>query len=162
MSAKDVVLRSLISPVKDLMEETRAVLEREITDPSPSAQDMLDHISRFRGKQMRGALLLLSGEATGARSEEHPTMAAVVEMIHLATLVHDDVLDGAEVRRRVACVNLAQRVHAERISRSLPCDVRRAGAGGAKMRVGIGILVLHREALARTCSYPLLPVRALA
>ena len=79
MSAKDAVLRSLISPVKDLMEETRTGLEREITDPSPAAQDMLDHISRFRGKQMRGALLLLSGEATGATSEEHPTMAAVVE-----------------------------------------------------------------------------------
>ena len=105
MSAKDAVLRSLISPVKGLMEETQVVLERQITDPSPAAQDMLDHISRFRGKQMRGALLLLSGEATGATSEEHPTMAAVVEMIHLATLVHDDVLDGAEVRRRVACVN---------------------------------------------------------
>ena len=105
MSAKDVVLRGLISPVKGLMEEARVVLERGITDPSPAAQDMLDHISRFRGKQMRGALLLLSGEATGATSDEHPTMAAVVEMIHLATLVHDDVLDGAEVRRRVACVN---------------------------------------------------------
>ena len=60
MSAKDVVLRGLISPVKGLMEEARVVLERGITDPSPAAQDMLDHISRFRGKQMRGALLLLS------------------------------------------------------------------------------------------------------
>ena len=105
MSAKDVVLRGLISPVKGLMEEARVVLERGITESSSAAQDMLDHISRFRGKQMRGALLLLSGEATGATSDEHPTMAAVVEMIHLATLVHDDVLDGAEVRRRVACVN---------------------------------------------------------
>ena len=105
MKAKDVVLHGLISPVRAQMEETRAVLEREIADPAPAAQDMLDHISRFRGKQVRGALLLLSGAATGAQSEEHPTMAAVVEMIHLATLVHDDVLDGAEVRRRVACVN---------------------------------------------------------
>jgi octaprenyl-diphosphate synthase len=66
---------------------------------------MLAHISRFRGKQMRGAMLLLSGKATGAFSDEHATMAAVIEMIHLATLVHDDVLDGAEVRRRVASVN---------------------------------------------------------
>jgi len=105
VSTKDAVLRSLVSPIHPLLEEARAVLEREIADPSPAAQDMLDHISRFRGKQVRGALLLLSGEATGALSDEHPTMAAVVEMIHLATLVHDDVLDGAEVRRRVACVN---------------------------------------------------------
>ena len=87
------------------MEETQTVLERELQDSSAAAQDMLAHISRFRGKQMRGAMLLLSGQATGALSEEHPTMAAVVELIHLATLVHDDVLDGAEQRRRVACVN---------------------------------------------------------
>jgi octaprenyl-diphosphate synthase len=105
MKTKDLVLRKLVSPVRAQLEETRAVLEREIADPAPAAQDMLDHISRFRGKQVRGALLLLSGAATGAESPEHPTMAAVVEMIHLATLVHDDVLDGAEVRRRVACVN---------------------------------------------------------
>ena len=81
MSTKDAVLRSLVSPIHPLLEEARAVLEREIADPSPAAQDMLNHISRFRGKQVRGALLLLSGKATGARSDEHPTMAAVVEMI---------------------------------------------------------------------------------
>jgi octaprenyl-diphosphate synthase len=105
MAAKDLVLRGLMSPIKPMMEEAHRVLEGELHDPSPAAQDMLAHISRFKGKQMRGAMLLLSGKATGAYSDEHPTMAAVIEMIHLATLVHDDVLDGAEVRRRVASVN---------------------------------------------------------
>lgn len=105
MGAKDLVLRGLMSPIKPMMDEARRVLEGELHDSSPAAQDMLAHISRFRGKQMRGAMLLLAGKATGAYSDEHPTMAAVIEMIHLATLVHDDVLDGAEVRRRVASVN---------------------------------------------------------
>ena len=66
MSTKDAVLRSLVSPIHPLLEEARAVLEREIADPSPAAQDMLDHISRFRGKQVRGALLLLV-RAAGAQ-----------------------------------------------------------------------------------------------
>jgi octaprenyl-diphosphate synthase len=105
VAAKDLVLKGLMSPIKPVMDEARRVLEGELQDASPAAQDMLAHISRFRGKQMRGAMLLLSGKATGSFSDEHATMAAVIEMVHLATLVHDDVLDGAEVRRRVAAVN---------------------------------------------------------
>jgi octaprenyl-diphosphate synthase len=50
-------------------------------------------------------LLLLSGSATGGVNEDHKVLAAVVEMIHTATLVHDDILDDAETRRHVATVN---------------------------------------------------------
>jgi octaprenyl-diphosphate synthase len=50
-------------------------------------------------------LLLLSAEATGGVRDEHLILAAVVEMIHTATLVHDDVLDDADLRRHVATVN---------------------------------------------------------
>ena len=76
-----------------------------MNDGSPAVADMVSHVGRFRGKQLRGALVLLTGEATGNTTDEHAAVACVVEMIHLATLVHDDILDGAEVRRRVACVN---------------------------------------------------------
>src|SRR5438067_6600526 len=55
---------------------------------------------------MRPALLLLTANALGSRiTREHVTLAAVVEMIHTATLVHDDVLDEAHVRRHLATVN---------------------------------------------------------
>ena len=87
------------------MERMREVLTRELVAESDAVSDMTDHIARFRGKQLRAAVCLLAGDATGNSTAEHATIAAVVEMIHLATLVHDDVLDGAEVRRRVACVN---------------------------------------------------------
>ncbi len=49
---------------------------------------------------LRPALLLLCARASGRVTEEHRTLAAVVELVHMATLVHDDVLDEAEVRRR--------------------------------------------------------------
>ena len=104
MSAKER-LQVLYAPVAEGMTRMRAILEDNVSDPSPAVGDMTDHLSRFHGKQLRAALVLLSGEATGNSTDEHATIAAIVEMIHLATLVHDDILDGAEVRRRVACIN---------------------------------------------------------
>ena len=104
MSAS-VTLEQLLAPVAGDMERMREILLRQVTDGSDAVGDMTDHVSRFRGKQLRAALVLLSGDATGNATDEHATIAAVVEMIHLATLVHDDILDGAEVRRRVACVH---------------------------------------------------------
>lgn len=105
MSSPDLELRRLIEPVQDGLEEMRAVIAAHLEDESAAVRDMTEHIGRFRGKQLRGALTLLVAKAHGVYTDEHPTVAAIVEMIHLATLVHDDVLDGAEVRRRVACVN---------------------------------------------------------
>ena len=105
MSGLDLRLERVLAPVADGMERMRAVLESQIAEESRAVLDMTDHVGRFRGKQLRAALVLLSGDATGNATDEHPAIAAIVEMIHLATLVHDDVLDGARVRRRVACVH---------------------------------------------------------
>lgn len=105
MSSVDERLIRLLGPVADGLARMRDLVERQVLDASPAVRDMTGHIGRFRGKQLRGALVLLSGEATGNSTDEHPAVAAIVEMIHLATLVHDDVLDGATVRRRVACVH---------------------------------------------------------
>jgi octaprenyl-diphosphate synthase len=105
MTSADARLSELLNPVAPGLERMRSILRSQLTAESPSVSDMTDHIGRFRGKQLRGALVLLVGEASGAATEEHPAIAAIVEMIHLATLVHDDVLDSASVRRRVASVN---------------------------------------------------------
>jgi octaprenyl-diphosphate synthase len=79
---------------------------------------LCQHVERYRGKMLRPMLVVLCGLATeGAYaegrgdddafdiSEEHVSLAAVCEMIHMATLVHDDVLDEADTRRRGATVN---------------------------------------------------------
>jgi octaprenyl-diphosphate synthase len=105
MSTADARLQELLSPVARGLEEMRSLLELELAAESAAVSDMTDHIGRFSGKQLRGALVLLVGEACGTTSSEHASIAAIVELIHLATLVHDDVLDGAKVRRRVACVH---------------------------------------------------------
>jgi octaprenyl-diphosphate synthase len=69
---------------------------------------LIRHVSRFRGKMLRPMLVLLSGRAAnGGRelTDAHVTIATVVEMVHMATLVHDDVLDEAELRRKGATIN---------------------------------------------------------
>ncbi|HMO84322.1 MAG TPA: polyprenyl synthetase family protein, partial [Lacipirellulaceae bacterium] len=63
------------------------------------------HSFRLGGKRLRPALVLLTAQAVGDAREEHHTLATVVEMIHTATLVHDDVLDEAAVRRHRDTVN---------------------------------------------------------
>ncbi len=111
MSAKDVQLQALVAPIADDLARMREVIAESLTSNVAAVSDMTDHIGRFRGKQLRGALVLLNANARQAATGrvvdqgELPVVAAIVELIHLATLVHDDVLDGADKRRRVASVN---------------------------------------------------------
>jgi octaprenyl-diphosphate synthase len=85
--------------------QAEAILQQELASTNPYVSDILQHATRFRGKRLRPMLLLLTGEACGGIRPAHHTLAAVVEMIHVATLVHDDVLDEASTRRHVATVN---------------------------------------------------------
>ncbi len=71
----------------------------------PPVGDLVGHLKHYRGKRLRPALLLLTARAVGRVTPAHHTLAAVVEMIHTATLVHDDVLDDAATRRHVRTVN---------------------------------------------------------
>jgi octaprenyl-diphosphate synthase len=66
---------------------------------------LVKHVSRFRGKMLRPSLTLLAGKACGELTDAHIAVATVVEMVHMATLVHDDVLDEAELRRKGATIN---------------------------------------------------------
>jgi octaprenyl-diphosphate synthase len=103
--ARDAQLAALVAPVEADLDRMRDVLLATLATDAPAVSDMIDHIGRFRGKQLRGALVLLAGRAARNGDHELSSVAAIVELIHLATLVHDDVLDGAEKRRRVASVN---------------------------------------------------------
>jgi octaprenyl-diphosphate synthase len=93
-----------IGPDLDAMS---ASLQASVADHSPILAELVDHVSRFRGKMVRPAMVFLSGRACGRVTERHPTLGIVLELIHTATLVHDDILDGALVRRRVESLNAA-------------------------------------------------------
>ncbi|HEX3152283.1 MAG TPA: polyprenyl synthetase family protein [Gemmataceae bacterium] len=66
---------------------------------------IVQHLRNYRGKRLRPALVLLAGHTCGKVTQAHHVLGAVVEMVHTATLVHDDVLDEANVRRHLPTVN---------------------------------------------------------
>jgi octaprenyl-diphosphate synthase len=95
----------LDGPIAADLEEVERVLARSLRNRHARVAAVVDHVRHYRGKRLRPVLLLLAARACGRVTAAHHVLGAVVEMIHTATLVHDDVLDGARVRRRVATVN---------------------------------------------------------
>lgn len=71
----------------------------------PAVEGYVAYAVESHGKRLRPALALLAGGATGNITPSHTELAVVVELIHAATLVHDDILDGADKRRGQPTVN---------------------------------------------------------
>lgn len=102
----------LISLLTAQLEQVAIIFERQLASDMSAVNSLCMHVEQYRGKMLRPTLVMLSGMAAagddgrGATlTEKHRIIAAVVEMIHMATLVHDDVLDESQVRRRGATVN---------------------------------------------------------
>jgi len=87
------------------LDRALALFDRELASDLDFVNRLTGHIRNYRGKLLRPRLLLLAGQACGELRPEHEVLAATVEMVHMATLVHDDVLDEADVRRHGATVN---------------------------------------------------------
>lgn len=68
---------------------------------------LLKHLMKFAGKRIRPAVLLYSARMAGGIKDLHIILAAVIEILHNATLVHDDVLDGSQMRRNTPTINSA-------------------------------------------------------
>lgn len=99
------VLAELFSPIRHELAAATKKLQAELRHPDPFIDELAQHSFRIGGKRLRPALLLLTAQAVGEVKDAHHTLAAVVEMVHTATLVHDDVLDEAEIRRHEATAN---------------------------------------------------------
>lgn len=84
-------------------------VEREMRDSSgehnPRLGEVIDQLLTSGGKRVRPTVVLLAGEMLGARQDRTVTLAAAIEMLHTATLVHDDLIDGASLRRGTPTVN---------------------------------------------------------
>ncbi len=102
---KMLEIANLVAPIGDDLRETLRVFRAEVDSDQSFIRDLCDHVGQYHGKQLRPALLLLTARACGGVTPDHHVLAAVVEMVHMATLVHDDVLDDADVRRGADTVN---------------------------------------------------------
>jgi octaprenyl-diphosphate synthase len=89
--------------VFDLLRDDLAAIEREFAAQSASNVEVITDIAQYLiaggGKRIRPLLLLLSAKALGCTSHSRIRLGAVVEMLHTATLVHDDIIDEADTRR---------------------------------------------------------------
>lgn len=104
-----------LQPVQDFifasLERVTTRFDEQLACELPPVQALCEHVERYRGKMLRPTLVLLCGLAASSHPDaleltpDHITLAAVCEMVHMATLVHDDVLDEADTRRRGATVN---------------------------------------------------------
>ena len=89
------------------MRRVDAVIAQRLDSGVPLVGSVSQYIISAGGKRLRPALLLLCCGALGCTSEQRYTMAAVVEFIHTATLLHDDVVDDSALRRGRATANAA-------------------------------------------------------
>jgi octaprenyl-diphosphate synthase len=100
-----VALADLQRPVADALGRVADELGRIIAADFPVVAEVNEHLLHMKGKLFRPTLLLLSHQATGADEPRAVTLAAVVELIHLATLVHDDSVDHSVLRRGLPTIN---------------------------------------------------------
>lgn len=104
-------LRTIFEPIADDLAEADRILDDALAGYSDGLAPLTEYLRHYRGKRLRPALLLLTAKACGEIAPAHHTLAAVVEMIHTATLVHDDILDHAKTRRHVRTVNAGWNNH---------------------------------------------------
>src|ERR1051325_9699690 len=92
--------KRIVKPVEPFLERVMRCLADQIGRFEPEIARYADYALANAGKQLRPSLVAMSGSAIGELHEDHVRVAAIIEMVHLATLVHDDIMDGAEMRRR--------------------------------------------------------------
>lgn len=92
--------REISEPVAPFLESVRDFLAEQVASFEPEVADGARYALSASGKQLRPVLVALSAQASGGINPAHTTGAAIVELVHLATLVHDDVIDAAGLRRQ--------------------------------------------------------------
>jgi octaprenyl-diphosphate synthase len=90
---------TIIHPINADMEAVNRVIRRQLQSDVPLVNQIAEYIISAGGKRIRPVLVLLFANAYGYRGAHHHDMAAVIEFIHTATLLHDDVVDESSLRR---------------------------------------------------------------
>jgi len=101
----DLKTPQFFSHVQADMQQVEALMRCQGADCQSDLRAALEHILGAGGKRIRPTLGLLTGRLLGAPHERLITLAAAVELLHTATLVHDDLIDGALLRRGIQTLN---------------------------------------------------------
>ena len=96
---------SFLEPVQEDLSRVEAVLKDHPPEQHEAINLAVDHLVSGGGKRLRPTLVLLSAHLCGAATDDAIMAAAAAEMLHTATLVHDDLIDGSLIRRGVETLN---------------------------------------------------------
>jgi octaprenyl-diphosphate synthase len=91
--------KHLVEPVEPFLDAVNRQLLQQVNQFDPQTAPYAKYALDGNGKHLRPTLVALAAGALGKPGEAHVTAAVIIEMVHLATLVHDDVMDEAEIRR---------------------------------------------------------------
>lgn len=105
MVEKPLTAINFLSPVREYIPQVETRMRQQSAGHHPELQAALDHLLDSGGKRVRPTVALLVGGMLGADQKRTITLAAAVELLHTATLVHDDMIDGALLRRGIPTLN---------------------------------------------------------
>ena len=91
--------------VRPQLERVEASIRDQVRGFDPAIEPYVSYVCNTSGKRIRPALAILVGGATGGVTDDHVKLGVILELIHMATLVHDDIIDGAVTRRMVPTAN---------------------------------------------------------
>lgn len=98
-------IRQVFGPVLDRLDQVESFFDHEFARAQPMVSEVATYVLGSGGKRLRPALVLLVSRMLGYSGERDIRYAAVVEMIHSATLIHDDIIDGSGLRRGYPTAN---------------------------------------------------------
>jgi octaprenyl-diphosphate synthase len=107
-----VSMATLTAPLAPLMARLDVFLESEVDCFEPEVRDLVRYTFSHSGKRLRPILVFFCGWGGAGKVEDLVKAAAIVEMVHLATLVHDDILDGATLRHKAPTLVAKYGAHA--------------------------------------------------
>jgi octaprenyl-diphosphate synthase len=100
-----ITLENIRKPVQDEMTEFNRRFKEVVSSDIPLVNIVTRYVLRRKGKQMRPLFVFLTSKMTGGITESSFTGASLIELMHTATLVHDDVVDDSNERRGVFSIN---------------------------------------------------------
>jgi octaprenyl-diphosphate synthase len=105
ISARAVSLEGIQAPVRERLERVMPDMHHVVSHDLPMIEEVSAHLLSKRGKLFRPTLALLASDAEGRSEPQAVRLASAIELMHLATLVHDDSVDHSAVRRGLPTVN---------------------------------------------------------
>lgn len=100
------MVEEVLFPIREELERAEADFRRRLRSNVPLVTEIAEHLVLSGGKRIRPAILILSAKLCGYKGEAYIPLAGAIEFIHTATLLHDDVIDKAEVRRGNPTANI--------------------------------------------------------